>query len=104
MARLLENQGFRIIEASDGKEALEHLQVQTFAAVFTDLEMPRCNGLELLREIKSDPRTHDLTVVVASSRDETELQDQARELGALAWLVKPVNETTLRETLESLKC
>lgn len=88
-----------ITEASDGTEASELLQTHSFAAVFSDLEMPRRNGLELLAEIRTRASEHDLPVVIVSSRAEHEFQDRARQLGANAYLKKPLADAALTEAI-----
>ena len=57
--------------------------------VFTDLEMPRMHGYELIRELRFLPAFKDLPIVVVSSRSGQKHQDQARQLGANEYLTKP---------------
>ena len=70
---------------------------------FTDIEMPNVDGFGVLSEIKSGPRGNVTPVVVASSRAESQFRDQAAELGADDYLVKPVTATALAETLIKLE-
>ncbi len=80
MVRMLQSMGYRVIEAGDGVEARQLLRQHDFAMVFSDLEMPRMDGFELLQEIRRDRRTTDLPVVVASSRNESTCRSRALEL------------------------
>jgi chemosensory pili system protein ChpA (sensor histidine kinase/response regulator) len=85
----------RVVEAGDGAEAIELLKTESFAAVFTDLEMPRVNGLQLLTHIKQDERLRHLPVVIISSRDDEELRHQASENGVHDYLGKPIEDEAL---------
>jgi CheY-like chemotaxis protein len=86
----------RILHLEDGVKAAEYLTGQAAAGgrlprfVLLDLKLPRVDGLELLRLIKTDPRTQSVPVVVlTSSREEHDLRESYR-LGANSYLVKPV--------------
>ncbi|MGD9858328.1 MAG: response regulator, partial [Planctomycetaceae bacterium] len=94
--------GFEITEASDGLEALSYTRNTTFDAVFSDLEMPGLNGFELLTAIKNDPRALDKPVVIVTSRDEPETKAKALELGADAFLAKPVSDAMIEALLDQL--
>jgi len=81
--------GVDVTLAVDGVDALTRLREQDFDLVFTDLEMPRLHGYELIREIRFLPKLKGLPVVVVSSRSGAKHQDQARALGATDYLTKP---------------
>lgn len=101
LVRALNRYQIEITEASDGVEASEILKTHSFAAVFSDLEMPRKSGLELLAEIRAGGCEKDLPVVIVSSRLEDELRTRAIELGANAYLTKPLASTALDEAIAS---
>jgi CheY-like chemotaxis protein len=90
--------GFHVTEAGDGVEALEKIRNQKFDLVFTDLDMPRLGGMELLFDLKQGQHK-DQAVVVVSSRDATEFRDRATELGAVGYIQKPVTDSELNKTL-----
>ncbi len=102
LARSLRRYDVEIVEASDGSEALELLRRQPFAAVFSDLEMPNVDGLDLLAELKGRERTQQIPVVIVSSRTEDEFQSRARELGADGYLGKPIDDETLDRSLREI--
>ncbi len=91
-----------IVEAPDGKDALELLKREQFDAVFSDMEMPHVNGMELLSELASDPQQNTPPVVIISSRNEEEFTARARELGANNYLIKPLTDEALDEALAGL--
>ena len=90
--------GFHVTEAGDGMEALEKIRNQKFDLIFTDLDMPRLGGLELLFDLQQG-QNKDQKVVVLSSRAADEFKDRAMELGALAYLTKPVEDESLNRVL-----
>jgi chemosensory pili system protein ChpA (sensor histidine kinase/response regulator) len=102
LTQMLERRGFTTTEAGDGLEAVSRLRDGHFAAVFTDLEMPRLGGMELLRQIKSRRETRCLPVVIVSSCQEAQHRDRAKELGATDYLAKPVSDEVLTETIERI--
>lgn len=99
--RLLERAGYEVVLAKDGMDALEklasleHLPV----AILSDIEMPRMDGFELLRQIRADARTRDLPVVLITSRLAEKHQTHAMALGANAYLGKPYDEDELLRLL-----
>ena len=90
-----------IVEATNGKEAMALVQTETFAAIFSDMEMPHLDGFGLLERIgKSAPDSP--PIVIISSRSEDEFVVRARELGAADYLIKPLDDSHLDNTLKRL--
>ncbi|QDU40446.1 Chemotaxis protein CheA [Maioricimonas rarisocia] len=102
LVRRLQKHGYEIDEAEDGLAALDRLREQEYLAIFTDLEMPRMGGLDLLAEIKSGERHSSTPVVVVTSRDEQQVRDRVHELGGDGFLAKPANSAALDEVIERL--
>jgi len=99
---MLERAGFRVVVARDGAEALQQLGEHTVDVVVTDLEMPRLNGYELIRDLNREPTTRDLPVVVLTTRAGAKHVDLARELGVEHYVAKPVDEASFVQLVESL--
>ena len=93
--RLLEREGYRVITAKDGVDALEQLIDLKPDVVLTDIEMPRMDGFDLVRNIRADARLHDLPVVVITSRLAEKHRRYAAEVGADHYLGKPYQEEEL---------
>ncbi|MFG0335887.1 MAG: response regulator, partial [Maioricimonas sp. JB049] len=102
LVRRLQRRGYEIDEAEDGLAALDRLRNQEYLAIFTDLEMPRMGGLDLLAEIKSGERHSATPVVVVTSRDEQPVRDRVDELGGDGFLAKPASGAALDEVIERL--
>jgi chemosensory pili system protein ChpA (sensor histidine kinase/response regulator) len=92
VGRMLEKAGYRVKLAADGMEALELIAQAKCDLVVTDLEMPRTNGYELLAHLRQNPHTHDIPVMVVTSRAGAKHRDRAMKEGASAFLTKPVQE------------
>jgi chemosensory pili system protein ChpA (sensor histidine kinase/response regulator) len=93
--RLLKREGFRVMLAADGLQALERLRDEIPAVVLSDIEMPRMDGFDLVRNIRGDTRMHDLPVIMITSRIAEKHRELARELGVDHYLGKPYSEDTL---------
>ena len=90
--------GFKILQASDGQEALELLHQQEVDVVLTDVMMPRLNGLDLLGQIKAE--TPDKIVILMTGYTEKEVILQALKAGADEFISKPLNLLQLRTTID----
>ncbi|MEN9452193.1 MAG: hypothetical protein RLZZ369_1252, partial [Pseudomonadota bacterium] len=93
--RLLAREGYRVVLAKDGLEALEILAQESPTVVLSDIEMPRMDGFDLLRNIRSDVRLAQLPVIMITSRIAQKHKDYAEELGANHYLGKPYGEEEL---------
>ncbi len=103
VGRSLERFGFQVTTASDGQEALERLLAgQRADLLLSDLEMPRMNGFELLRAVRSSPAHATLPVVIMTTRAGEKHQQLAMELGASDYLAKPAEERLLQRRLNAL--
>ncbi|KQT80670.1 response regulator [Methylobacterium sp. Leaf466] len=85
----LKSRGYTVITASDGSEALRIIEAENPALVVLDAMMPGINGFELLRQIKSTPKTADTLVVMLTSRKLEQDIVGALNAGASDYLVKP---------------
>ncbi|WP_310568274.1 Hpt domain-containing protein [Hydrogenophaga sp.] len=93
--RLLQREGYRVSMAADGLQALERLQQERPTVVLSDIEMPRMDGFDLVRNIRSDPRLAQLPVIMITSRIAEKHREHARELGVDHYLGKPYSEDEL---------
>lgn len=93
--RMLLREGYRVMLAKDGLDALERLAQERPAIVLSDIEMPRMDGFDLVRNLRADPRLHDLPVIMITSRIAQKHRDYAAELGVEHYLGKPYSEEDL---------
>lgn len=95
----LEQAGYSIEFASDGLTALERARELKPKILVAEILVPKLDGLSLCRQLKSDPATSHIRVLIFSH---LHAEDRAREAGADAFLFKPLNEELLIETVEKL--
>jgi chemosensory pili system protein ChpA (sensor histidine kinase/response regulator) len=93
--RLLQREGYRVVLAADGLQALEKLAQERPAVVLSDIEMPRMDGFDLVRNIRADDRLTSLPVIMITSRIAAKHREHARELGVDDYLGKPYPEEEL---------
>jgi chemosensory pili system protein ChpA (sensor histidine kinase/response regulator) len=93
--RLLLREGYRVVLAKDGLDALERLAEGVPAIVLSDIEMPRMDGFDLVRNMRADARLRDLPVIMITSRIAQKHRDYAAELGVDHYLGKPYSEEDL---------
>ena len=101
LSRTLCELGYEVMEASDGQEALETLEKSAvpFDLVLTDWNMPRMNGLELLRAIRSHARFRSLPVIMVTTETETPQMTTALEAGANEYILKPFTPEIVADKL-----
>ncbi len=94
-------EGFEIFVAGNGREALEFLKTRKPDIILLDLIMPVMDGFETLKEIKANPETKDLKVVVLSNLSQEEDKQRVMDMGALDYVVKA--NVSFREIVEKVK-
>ena len=93
--RLLVREGYRVTLAKDGLDALERLADEVPKIVLSDIEMPRMDGFDLVRNLRADARWRDLPVIMITSRIAEKHREHAAELGVDHYLGKPYSEEDL---------
>ena len=93
--RLLLREGYQVILAKDGIDALEQLQSITPDVMLVDIEMPRMDGFDLTRNIRGDSRTSHIPIIMITSRTADKHRNYAAELGVNEYFGKPYREDDL---------
>jgi len=102
LLQTLSYEGYRVMEAHDGTEALEKLLGSPPSVLLLDIEMPNLNGYDLLSIMRVHPELARVKIVMLSSRSSEKHRRHAHELGAHAYLIKPCPQEILLETLQSV--
>lgn len=92
-----------VVQAEDGVDGIEKLSLHPdVAMVITDVNMPRMSGIEMLSQIKREPRHAALPFLVLTTESAPELIREAKRAGARAWLVKPFKAQQLASAVATL--
>jgi CheY-like chemotaxis protein len=94
--------GYRLREAGDGLQALEAAVEERPEIVFLDYDMPRLDGVETCRRLRSDPVTADATIVMLTGMSDTPSQDRAVAAGADLFLTKPFSPLRLLRLVDDI--
>ena len=101
--KLLQNRGYAVEVAVDGMEGWNAIRSQPYDLVISDIDMPRMNGIELIKQMKRHPRLNSVPVIVVSYRDREEDRIQGLESGADYYLTKSsFHDDTLIEAVVDL--
>ena len=91
--------GFDVLQAVDGQDGLDVLVKERVDVVITDINMPRMDGYEVIRQLRSKPEHKDTPILVLTTESEADKRNIAREAGATGWMVKPFDPDRLIETV-----
>ena len=99
------NKNIKCLTANNGAEALSLLTTQTSFVpdyIFLDVNMPKMNGIECLKNIKDLSHLSDCKVFMYSTTSETSVLEKSKKLGATDFIVKPPSVATLKQTLSKI--
>ena len=94
-SRLLAREGYQVVTAKDGVDALEQLQGMHPDVMLVDIEMPRMDGFDLTRNVRADARLARIPIIMITSRTAEKHQNYAKEIGVNVFLGKPFQEDEL---------
>ncbi|HYT59279.1 MAG TPA: response regulator [Haliangiales bacterium] len=95
----LENAGYQMIKARNGREAVEAAAREKPCLVVMDAMMPNMDGLTALRQLKQEPSTRDIPVIMLTANPHKYSQEDAESSGAAIFLTKPFSPTQLLEEI-----
>jgi len=97
LCAILAKEGYKVHEATDGRDALDMLADRKFDLMFLDLMMPRLTGEEVLEHLKREVRLSDMPVIVLTAKAERKDVTRGYEGGASFYVIKPFSNTAIRE-------
>jgi len=100
LGKLFEHEGYRVVQASTGEEALERLREQKFAIVISDVQMPNMDGIELTRHVREKHADTDIILITGFGNIQQAVE--AMKLGASDYISKPFQPEVIRFVIEKL--
>jgi two-component system, chemotaxis family, chemotaxis protein CheY len=98
----LRGAGFDVVEAEDGDDALKKAQAEPFGLVLTDHNMPRMDGITLIKSLRSMAAYRKSPILVLTTESSDEMKAKGRAAGATGWIVKPFNPARLLEVVKKV--
>lgn len=94
--------GSKIVEAGNGVEALKKLSEEKFSLILADINMPLMDGLKLLSIVRKDPNYAKIPFIIVTTEGGETDKDKGMEMGANAYLPKPIQTNDLLKTVKDL--
>jgi two-component system chemotaxis response regulator CheY len=96
--------GFDVVQAVDGQDGLDVLGKETapIDVIITDINMPRMDGYEVIRNLRRDPNHKTTPILVLTTESDADKKNLAREAGATGWMVKPFDPDRLVATVRKV--
>ena len=102
ISRVLELEGYQVLKASDGRMGMDMIKERSIALVMLDLRLPGPDGWSILREIKRNPESAKIPVVVLTAIAETTQRKKTLRMGAARYLIKPLSAHSISQTIADI--
>jgi len=102
MRRLLEMEGYRVVEARNGEEAVKVAQTEKPALILMDLSLPIIDGLAATKLIRRMPEFKDVPIIAVSAHDIADFQEEALTAGCNRYITKPIDFGELENLISEL--
>lgn len=89
LSSTLKDAGYKIIEAKDGQDAIEQLDSGEISMLITDLNMPRVDGIELIRHVRRSAFCRFMPIIMLTTEANDKKKQEGKAAGASGWIVKP---------------
>ena len=99
---ILGQEGFEVVEAEDGVDALEKAQAEKFSRIITDINMPRMDGIELTKQIRKKQGYKFTPIIALTTENQQEKMQEGKEAGATGWIVKPFTAEKLLAVVKKI--
>lgn len=102
VALTLSQRGHKVIEAVDGRDALNKISGEPVHMIITDLNMPNMDGLQLIQEARTLPQCRFIPIVMLTTESQPEKKQAGRAAGATGWIVKPFTRDQLLAVVDKV--
>lgn len=94
--------GYEVKEAPDGEQAIEQLRKDSFDLVISDIMMPKKDGWQVIKEVRSNPKTKDIPIIILTAKSEDTDMFKGYDLGASYYMTKPFTKAQLLFALQMM--
>jgi two-component system chemotaxis response regulator CheY len=98
----LKGAGYDVMEAVDGKDAIIKIDGLDINMLITDLNMPRMNGIELIKQVRSRPQFKFIPIIMLTTESQDSMKQQGKAAGATGWIVKPFKPEQLTAVVKKV--
>ena len=98
----LKSAGYEVVEAVDGMDGLDKAKARSVTLVLTDQNMPRMDGLTLIKSLRALPAYKSVPILMLTTESSDAMKAQGRAAGATGWLVKPFDPQKLIEVVRKV--
>jgi two-component system chemotaxis response regulator CheY len=98
----LQKEGYEVVEAIDGQDAMQKATGKTVDMVITDLNMPNVDGIALIQSLRADPAFKFTPIVMLTTESSMNKKDAGKQAGATGWIVKPFKPEQLVAVVKRL--
>jgi two-component system chemotaxis response regulator CheY len=102
LAFTLKSSGYDVIDAVDGVDGVEKAKSANIDLVLTDQNMPRMDGLTLIKTLRAMPQFQSVPILMLTTESSDTMKQQGRAAGATGWLVKPFDPQKLSEVVKKV--
>jgi two-component system chemotaxis response regulator CheY len=102
VAFTLKGAGYTVVEAADGQEGLDRAREKNVNLVLTDQNMPRMDGISLVKQLRSLPQYRSTPILILTTESSDAMKAQGKAAGATGWLVKPFDPAKLIEVVKKV--
>jgi two-component system chemotaxis response regulator CheY len=96
----LSGAGFQVTQAADGAEALEIARKDSFDLVLSDVNMPRMDGISLIRALRAEANYKHTPILMLTTESSADRKREGKDAGATGWIVKPFDPDQLVATMQ----
>ncbi len=98
----LKNAAYDVVEAVDGSDALNKLNSTKVDMLLTDLNMPNMDGIELIRQTRTNSQYKFIPIVMLTTESQAEMKQKGKQAGATGWIVKPFKPEQLLSVVKKV--
>lgn len=102
VAFTLKGAGYKVVEAVDGEDGLNKAKSKPFNLVLTDQNMPKMDGITLIKSLRAMPQYKNTPILVLTTEAGDTMKSQGKAAGATGWLVKPFDPQKLMDVVKKV--